>query len=318
MKAAIVRAAGELPVYGDFEAPVVSSGEKHIAVTAAALSPLVRARASGTHYSSSGGFPFIAGVDGVGRLEDGSRVYFLLPRAPYGAMAEQTVAPETLCLPLPDGLDDTTAAAIANPGMSSMAALLERAQFKAGETVLVNGATGASGRLAVQIARHLGAGKIIATGRNADTLASLERLGADATIRLTDAPDDLGAKFEEAFSQRVDVVLDYLWGDSAERLLKAGARAAPTSAPVRFVQIGTAGGLDITLPGALLRSSTLELMGSGIGSVSLDRLLASIAHVFEAAATAGLELATSPTPLSELEQAWPRKGEDRVVFTMGS
>ena len=318
MKAAIVRAAGETPVYGDFEEPVVSAGEKHIAVTAAALSPLVRSRASGTHYSSSGGFPFIAGVDGVGRLEDGSRVYFLLPRAPYGAMAERTVAPEALCLPLPDGVDDATAAAIANPGMSSWAALAERARFNAGETVLINGATGASGQLAVQIAKHLGARKVIATGRNTAILDTLKALGADVAIPLGDAPDALDGKFEAEFAQGVDVVLDYLWGNSAERLLAAAAKAAPTTAPVRFVQIGTSGGLDITLPGAFLRSSTLELMGSGIGSVPLDRLLAAIGHVFEAGATSGLKLASRAVPLGELEQVWPQKEGDRVVFTMGS
>ena len=115
-----------------------------------------RSRAAGTHYSSSGGFPFVAGIDGVGRLDDGRRVYFLMPNAPFGAMAERTVAPSTRCLMLPDELDDATAAAIANPGMSSWAAYAERAKLKQGETVLVNGATGAAGRLAVQIANISG------------------------------------------------------------------------------------------------------------------------------------------------------------------
>jgi NADPH:quinone reductase-like Zn-dependent oxidoreductase len=128
------------------------------------MSQVVKSRASGAHYSSSGKFPFVVGIDGVGRLDDGRRVYFILPRAPYGGMAQQTVAPSAQCLALPDELDDVTAAAIANPGVSSWAAYTERAKLKAGETVLVNGATGAAGRLAVQIAKHLGAKKVIATG----------------------------------------------------------------------------------------------------------------------------------------------------------
>jgi NADPH:quinone reductase-like Zn-dependent oxidoreductase len=155
-------------------------------VSAAALSPLVRGRASGAHYSASHQFPFVAGVDGVGRLDDGRRVYFLMPRAPYGAMAEETVVPSTQFAPVPDGLDDVTAAAIANPAMSSWAALAERARLKTGETVLVNGATGAAGQLAVQIARRLGAARVIATGRNTEALRAAAALGADMTIPLVE------------------------------------------------------------------------------------------------------------------------------------
>ena len=145
MKAAIVRGAGQMPVYGDFSEPVASEGENLVSVTAAALSPVVKSRASGMHYSSSGRFPFVVGIDGVGRLDDGRRVYFVLPRAPFGGMAERTAVPSAQCLTLPADLDDVTAAAIANPGMSSWAALTERARLKPGETVLVNGAAGASG-----------------------------------------------------------------------------------------------------------------------------------------------------------------------------
>jgi len=184
MKAAIVLGAGQTPVYGDFSEPVPYPGEHRIAVTAAAMSPVVKSRASGAHYSSSVRFPFVAGIDGVGRLDDGRRVYFLLPKAPFGSMAERTVAPSAQCLTLPDELDDVTAAAIANPGMSSWAAYKERARLSAEETVLVNGATGTAGRLAVQIAKHLRAAKVIATARNLEALKSIAALGADVTIPL--------------------------------------------------------------------------------------------------------------------------------------
>ena len=132
MKAAIVEGQGRTPAYADFPAPVPGEGERLVRVTAAALTQLARGRASGAHYSASGAYPFVAGVDGVGRLDDGGRVYFLLPRAPYGAFAEETVVSAGQCLPVPDDLDDVTAAAIANPGMSSWAALVERAQARAG------------------------------------------------------------------------------------------------------------------------------------------------------------------------------------------
>ena len=117
MKAAIVQGAGKSPIYADFAAPVPGPGEQRVSVTAAALSQVVKSRASGAHYSSPGQFPFVIGIDGVGRLDDGTRVYFVLPKAPYGSMAEQTVVPAAQCLPLPDELDDATAAAIDVPAI---------------------------------------------------------------------------------------------------------------------------------------------------------------------------------------------------------
>jgi NADPH:quinone reductase-like Zn-dependent oxidoreductase len=317
MKAAIVQEVGHAPVYEEFAEPLPAPGEARIRVTAAAISHVVKSRASGTHYSSSGRLPFIVGIDGVGRLDDGRRVYFVLPRAPYGSMAEQTVVPAAHCLPLPDGIDDVTAAAIANPGMSSWAAYTERARLKPGETVLVNGATGTSGRLAVQIAKHLGAKKIIATGRNADALQSIAALGADVTIPLAGDDAALAARFEEQFAAGVDVVIDYLWGRSAESLLTAAARAGADAVPIRFVQVGAISGADITLPGAVLRSSAIELMGSGIGSLSLDRLVAAVGGLLQATVPGGFAIAATPVPLSEVEQAWPRDDSTRrTVFTV--
>lgn len=314
MKAAIVQGAGQAPVYGDFEEPVAAAGEHRIAVTASAISRLARGRASGTHYSSSGRFPFVAGIDGTGRLDDGRRVYFVMPRAPHGSMAERTVAPAQNCLALPDALDDVTAAAIANPGMSSWVALMERARLKAGETVLVNGATGTSGRLAVRIARHLGAGKVIATGRRAE---ALETLGADATIQLTEDQDTLEQRFRQQFAQGVDVVLDYLWGSSAACLLRAGAKAGADAVPIRFVQIGAMGGPEIALPAAVLRSSAIELMGSGIGSVPFGRMLKCVGDLLQAAVPAGFEVAATPVPLAEFERAWASDDSTRrTVFVV--
>jgi hypothetical protein len=105
MKAVIVKAAGQLPVYGDFDSPVTLAGHRLINVNASSLSQITRAKASGSHYSSTGIFPFVAGLDGTGHLEDGQRVYFFGPKAPFGAMAERTLVPETNCVPLPDALD---------------------------------------------------------------------------------------------------------------------------------------------------------------------------------------------------------------------
>ncbi|WP_315830985.1 zinc-binding alcohol dehydrogenase family protein [Bradyrhizobium prioriisuperbiae] len=304
-------------MYGDFAEPVATSGESRIAVTAAAISHVVKSRASGTHYSSSGRLPFVVGIDGVGRCENGRRVYFLMPNAPYGSMAERTVVPSVRCLPLPDDLDDITAAAIANPGLSSWAAFTERARLKAGETVLVNGATGTSGRLAVQIAKYLGAKKVIATGRNAEALASLAALGADVTIPLSGDETALEDSFRQQFAAGVDVVIDYLWGPSAERLLIAAAKAGADAVPIRFVQVGAASGSDITLPGAALRASAITLMGSGLGSVPPDRLIHCVAAVLQATVPGGFKIAATPVPLSDVERAWPADDSTRrTVLTM--
>ncbi len=317
MKAAIVLEPGQAPMYGDFREPEVSPGQSRITVTAASMSHVVRNRASGMHYSAGGEVPFVVGIDGAGRLDDGRRVYFVLPRAPFGSMAERAVVPSVQCLALPDDLDDVTAAAIANPGMSSWAAYTERARLTAGETVLVNGATGTAGRLAVQIARHLGAKKVIATGRNAAALESVAALGADVTIPLVDDDVALEGALKAQFAAGVDVVVDYLWGRSAERILIAGAKAGADAVPIRFVQIGAVSGSDITLPSAVLRSSAIALMGSGIGSIPLDRLVRCIDGLLRATVPAGLKIAAKSVPLSEVEQAWPHDDSTRrTVFTV--
>jgi NADPH:quinone reductase-like Zn-dependent oxidoreductase len=200
--------------------------------------------------------------------------------------------------------------------MSSWAAFMERARLKAGETVLVNGATGTAGRLAVQIAKHLGARKVIATGRNADALRAVAALGADVTIPLTGDEAALEERFKEQFAERVDVVVDYLWGKSAESLLIAGAKAGAEAVPIRFVQIGAVSGSDIALPSAVLRSSAIELMGSGIGSIPRDRFVTAIGEMLQAAVPGNFKIAAKPVSLSGVEQAWPQdESTRRTVFT---
>jgi NADPH:quinone reductase-like Zn-dependent oxidoreductase len=318
MKAAIVVEAGQRPIYGDFREPVPANGEVLVTVSAAALSNVVKSRASGTHYSSSGQTPFVVGIDGVGRLEDGRRVYFALPEAPFGSMSEKTVIRPSQCVSLPDDLDDVTAAAIANPGMSSWAAFKERAKLTAGETVLVNGATGTAGRLAVQIAKYMGARKVVATGRNAEALKALSALGADVTIPLGDAGDAFEDALKEQFTgDGIDVVLDYLWGQSAERIIIAGAKAGKDAVPIRFVHIGSVSAPNITLPSAALRSSAITLMGSGIGSIPMDGIVKSVGELMRATVSGGFKIATKTFPLSEVEHVWAGANSmPRTVFQM--
>jgi len=315
MKAAMVVTAGQAPVYGDFKDPVPGAGKSLIRVSAASISHVTKSRASGAHYSSDGELPFVPGVDGVGVGEDGRRVYFVLPERPYGAMAESCIVDERRQFVIPDSLSDESAAAMAIPGMSSWAALVERASLRAGETVLINGATGASGRLAIQIAKHLGAKKVIATGRNTGSFDELRLLGADVTVPLVHDKDALAKVFEGEFQQGVDIVLDYLWGTSAEALLVAAAEAGPEGVPIRYVQIGSMSGANINLPSAVLRSSALQLMGSGIGSVPFPQLFKAIQGVLQAAPSAGFQIATRSVPLAEVTKVWSGgDSESRVVL----
>ena len=313
MKAAVVMEAGRAPVYGDFKDPRPAAGKGIIEVTASALSHVTRSRASGTHYTSQGELPFVPGIDGTGVTETGERVYFFLPEHPYGGLAQRCLVDSHHCVSLPQGLDETLAAAIAIPGMSSWAALLERAQLRAGETVLINGATGTSGRLAIQIAKHLGAGKVIATGRRLSD--DLRGLGADVIVELVEDRDALAESFEQVFKEGVDIVLDYLWGISAETLIVAAAKAAPEGVPLRYVEIGAMSGRDITLPSAALRSSGLQLMGSGIASVPLPRLLQAVKGVMQTALPAGFKAAIGPVPLADINRVWSSlETESRLVL----
>jgi NADPH:quinone reductase-like Zn-dependent oxidoreductase len=318
MNAAVVDAFNRPPRYATFADPVAADGELLVEVSVAALHPIVKALANGTHYGSEGILPFVPGVDGVGRLPDGTRVYFGATRSPFGTFAQRALTQSFMCLPLPPALDDATAAGINNPGMSSWAALTVRAKFVAGESVLILGATGVAGQLAVQIARRLGAARIVTAGRNPLALEKLTALGANAVISLDQDRDALVASFRQHLDEnKVDIVLDYLWGAPAECLLQAISQKGLKHAAsrIRFVQVGESAGKAITLPAATLRSSGLELIGSGFGSASLPEIMRAVGQFMEQAAAKPFEFVTKTVPLAEIEPYWsaPKQGV-RLVF----
>ncbi|MGA7476124.1 MAG: zinc-binding alcohol dehydrogenase family protein [Thermoplasmata archaeon] len=320
MKAAIVREFGNPPYYGDFADPAPQPGETVVSVTATAVSTVVRGRASGAHYSAGTALPFVPGVDGVGRTPEGRRVYFAFPRPPFGSMAERVVISADRLVPLPEGLDDATAAAAANPGMSCWIPLTLLSPIHPGESVLVNGATGVSGRMAIQVAKHLGARKVIATGRDEAKLRTLPELGADVVLSLRQPAETFrDALRKEARDSDLGVVLDYLWGPSAETILAAlGGPNAPRGASrIRYVQIGTLAGTTISLEGSKLRSSGVEILGSGLGSSTDRALVAGIGQFLTAFVTGRFRIAIDVHPLSDVERAWSAApGEKRLVFSV--
>ncbi len=317
MKAAVVETFDHPPRYRDFEEPVAQAGEVIVAVRAAALTQLARTQAAGKHYSS-GRPPFVPGADGVGRLSDGQRVYFAFPRPPVGAMAERVAVKSAYVVALPPEVDDITAAAIANPAMSSWAALTERVAFKPGESVLVNGANGASGRLAIQVAKWLGAKRVVATGRNPAVEAELRALGADLFVSLSQSRESLIEQFRAVIADGVDVVLDYLWGAPAEAFMAAaiGYGSAEAAPRIRFVNIGSLSGASLALPAGAVRSSGIEIVGSGLGSLATEALMRSVSALMRVVDNAQLRIAAEAVPLTDVASAWSSDTSARIVLTL--
>jgi len=316
MNAAVLHAFGEAPRFERFPDPVPGDEEAIVRVRAAGLHPIVRSLTGGDHYAGGGPLPAVPGVDCAGVLADGTRVYAAGSRPPYGTMAELTVVPAARCVRLPDEVDDATAAALCNPGVAAWIALSWRGRLRPGETVLVLGATGAAGQLTVQLARSLGAGRVVVAGRSRVALERLVELGADATIQL-DQPDLVEAFAREVGPAGVDVVVDYVWGAPAEALIAALPRGSldRPARPVRFVQVGTAAGPTITLHAAPLRGSGLELTGTGIGTTPPEVFVTALPELLARAARGELRVDAEPVPLAEVGTAWTREqGGRRLVL----
>jgi NADPH2:quinone reductase len=319
MKAAVLHVLGQAPRYEDFTDPQPAEGEVVVRVKAASLKNVDKMMASGSHYDRLPDLPCVVGVDGVALLDDGARVLCGGARPPFGMMAERSVVPRAWCLPVPEEVDDLTAAALPNPALSAWLSLSWRAKLQPGETVLILGATGVAGQLAIQLAKHLGAERVVAAGRNRRVLAILPDLGADAILALDQPDQELAAAFiREAGPRGYDVVLDYVWGHPTEVLLEALTRHDLKSAAsrTRLVEIGEMAGPAITLPAAALRSSGLELYGSGGGSVPHEAIFEAFPKLWALAGAGKLRLQTEAVPLADVERAWQRRDLDgrRIVL----
>lgn len=315
MYAAVVHKLGELPRCEQFSEPVAGEGEVIVHVHAASLKPVDKQVAGGSHYASPRQLPFVCGTDGVGHLSDGQRVFFGGCRSPYGAMAQRTVVPRAFTFPVPAALTDQIAAALPNPGVSAWLALTYRAKLAPGENVLILGATGVTGRLAVRIAKLLGAGRVVAGGRNQQTLQLLGQLGADAVIRLDIPEKELRESFvREAGASGFQVVIDYLWGQPTEALLSAitGRTFAAIGTEIRLVQVGESAGPTISLPAAVLRSTALTILGTA-GIPTRAVLADALQRVMAYAANGELQLDTTGIPLADVASGWQLNQSGRRI-----
>jgi NADPH:quinone reductase-like Zn-dependent oxidoreductase len=323
MKAAVVDAWGRAPVYTDHPEPRAGEGTVVATVEASALTNLTRGIVSGKHYASKTiQLPAIPGVDGIARLDDGRRVYAgALP--PHGMMAERALVDPQTALELPDGIDSVTAAAVPNPGVSAWMSLEYAAAIRPGDHVLVLGATGVTGSIAVQLAKSaFGAGRVVVAGRDAARLAWLRDAGADEAIAL--GAEDLGDRVATLHAERpFDAVLDYLWGEPAEQVLAALASNSMTAGyhAIRFVQIGSMAGPTMNLPASILRSTGITLSGIGLGSLPPEVMARvrteALPRLFAMVAAGDLQLRVQERPLSDVEQVWAatEPSGTRVVLT---
>lgn len=323
MKAAVIYQKGELPQYIDFAEPIAQNeNEVLVTVKAVAIKHLDKSKASGKHYSSEvareGGR--VIGGDGVCLLEDGTRVYGM---GVSGMLAEKATIEKDRMVKLPQGVSDVDAAALANAIIGSAMGLRFKADIRQGDVVLINGATGFTGRVAIQIAKHYGAAKVIATGRNEQSLQYLTALGADEIISINQSDEKFMAQIKHTHSsQPIDVIIDYLWGHTAEMILTSLMGKGSFTHKTRFVSVGSMAGDIIQLSAANLRSVDLQLTGSGLGSWSKDqvqRLFSEILpEMFQLAADGKLKVLTTEVKLEDIADLWNMDVADgqRLVVTI--
>jgi NADPH:quinone reductase-like Zn-dependent oxidoreductase len=317
MRAAVVTSFDTPPTYRDFPTPAPQTADEVlIDVISTGFHPRVRSQADGSHYTSTAELPLVPGIDGVGRAPDGTLRYFILPDTTMGAMAEQTVVDLRRSVVLPEGSDPVLIAAAMNPAMSSWLALRRRITFLPGQSVLVLGATGNAGQLAVEIARHLGAGTVIAAGRQADRLAALAAHGATSTVSLDGEPADVAQRLGEVASD-VDVVIDYLWGQpAADAMVGVVMNRTDQGQPLTWIEIGSVAGPTASIPSAVLRAARLQIVGSGQGSVPTQDILAELPGLAGEISAGAFRIEPRTVPLADIENAWADTGSRQRIVVM--
>ena len=272
-----------------------------IEVTAAPLNPVDLSIATGKFYAGKPPLPYVPGGEGIGHPRSGvpaDRVYFRAA-PPNGALAERAVA-NGQTVPLPEQVSDGVAAALGTPGIAAYLAITRRAQLQPGETVLVLGASGVLGSIAVQVAKLIGAGRVIAAARDDRALARAKDLGADATVDLKQI-EGLTERIREASRGQLQVVIDPIWGAAAVAALEA---MSPLG---RFVQLGQAAGPEATVKSATVRGRYLSILGYGSFLVPWEEQVVAYRRLVEYAAAGKIKVEVEVLPLEAAPDAWKRQ-----------
>lgn len=313
MRAAVLRRHGTPPEFGSHPRPHCGPGEVLIRVTAAPINPLDLLCASGTSYFGEPALPYVPGTQGVGTVSEadgipvGHRVWFSATagmRPGDGSMAEWCVVPASSVLPVPDGVSDDLAAALGLSAIAAWMALTWRGGLQAGEHVLVLGASGNVGQVAVQAAHLLGAGRVVAACRDPHGRDRATELGADAVADLSG--DDVGThigRIRAATGDRVDLVLDPVWGRPAEAALQV------LSPHGRLVNLGSSAGAAASLGSATLRSGALSVLGYTNNALTDEQKASALAEIFTHAAAGRLTADRETLPLDRAAEAWSRCGQ---------
>ncbi len=305
MNAAVVSSFEERPQYEQIEVPQPTTSEEIVVdVLAVGLHPRVRSGAAGTHYTSTATLPMIPGIDAVAQRPDGKRIYFVADDHHAGTMADKAVVAARRAIELPDDIDVATVAATMNPAMSAWVALRRRVPIEPGQSVLILGATGNAGTMAVQVAKRLGAGHVVGAGRDPERLNALTSLGADGVVQLTDDAEATGRALGAAAGE-VDIVIDYLWGGPAQQAIMALLKArSDRSRALDWIQIGAIAGPTIELPSVALRSANLRIQGNGQGAVSTETYVAELPSLVDEINAGAIALRASPKPLADVHTIW--------------
>lgn len=323
MKAAVMYRQNEIPQYVEVPEPTIQNdNEVLLTVKAVAIKHLDKGLATGKHYSSNASAENgrIIGGDGVGLLSNGTRVYAV---GANGMLAEKAVVEKDRMVKVPDELSDTVAAALPNAVFGAAMALKFKAGIQPGDTVLINGATGFTGRVAVQIAKHYGAGKVIVTGRNQSSLDELLSLGADEIISLQQEDATFTAALKQVHKATpVDIVIDYLWGHTAEMIFSCLKGHGMWTNFIRFVSVGSMAGDLVQLSAASLRSANIQLTGSGLGAWTKSQvkelLTGILPEMFMLAAEGKLSVKTVEVSVNRIAELWEMDAANgqRIVVTI--
>jgi NADPH:quinone reductase-like Zn-dependent oxidoreductase len=298
MNAAVLREFG-VPEFGEFPEPVPDDGQAVVDVLAAGLNPVDVSISAGRFYAGKPPLPSVAGREGVGVLE-GTRVYFDGPIVPYGSMAQRALINPSATYPLPEQLDDGVAVALGIAGLAAWLSLDWRAQTKAGEHVLVLGASGVLGQIAVQVAKHLGAARVIAATRSPEGLARAAALGADAAVSIGDDMRAFAGELSAAAQGRIDVVIDPLFGEPLAAALEAASFGA------RIVTLGSSASATVTLDSAAIRGKMLQILGHTNFAAPPEVKREAYARMAQLAVDGRLAVEVERIPLADVRAAWEK------------
>lgn len=296
MRAAVVHQTGATPALEEFTDPRPGPGVSVGALVAATLNPLDVAFVNDKFPIRRLRPPCIAGYEGVVQLADGTRWYVTAPPSPYGTLAELVPVPDADAFPVPAGLDPALAAVLGVAGLAGWLALDYRAHLQPGESVLVLGAGGAAGRLAMQSARVLGAALVVGAARGKD-LPPAADLGADATVDLADE-QATDAGLAAAAPGGYDVIIDFLWGGVAPHAMNHAKRGA------RYIQVGSSAGDASTITGLALRNKLLTLVGHSLFATPAEVRRSAYARMAAHAADGEFTVDREETRLEDISGTW--------------